>query len=89
MAYAALKELDSGNVLGRFINAETRAVFEYGVVGDLPFGPEYRCAVWLSDGSFRYAKVLRTVAYVVVDEDECGGPVVERWEIRQHKEYVL
>ena len=34
---------------------------------------------------YRYAKVLKTVAYVVVDEDEHGRPVVEKWDIRKHR----
>ena len=29
----------------------------------------------------RYAKVLKTVAHVVVDEADDGSPVVEKWDI--------
>ena len=33
---------------------------------------------------YRYAKVLKTVAYIVVDEDEHGRPVAKKWDIRKH-----
>jgi len=36
----------------------------------------------------RYAKVLKTVAYLVTDEDECGEPVVERWDIKKFRSYI-
>lgn len=87
MATAPLTQVEAGTLYGRFKNTETRVQFEYGDAPDRPFGPEYCCAVYLRDGAFRYAKVLRTVAYVVVDEAEDGSPVTERWEIRAHKEY--
>ena len=29
----------------------------------------------------RYAKILKTVAYVAVDEDEVGKPVLEKWDL--------
>lgn len=34
-------------------------------------------------GDFRFAKVLKTVAHVVIDEDAEGNPITERWQIRQ------
>ena len=34
------------------------------------------------DGSIRFANVKKTVAYVVVDEDKNGKPVVEKWNIK-------
>ena len=39
------------------------------------------------DHGFRYAKVLQTVAWIVVDEDENGDAVYEKWEIKQHRNY--
>ena len=33
----------------------------------------------------RYAKVLKTVAYIAVDEDPNGQPVLEKWEISRLK----
>ena len=34
------------------------------------------------DGSIRFANVKKTVAYVAVDEDDDGKPVVEKWLIK-------
>ncbi len=87
MAMAPLNVYREVSLLGQFRNAETGVTFEYSLAPNKPFGDEYCCAVWLAGGHFRYAKVLRTVAYVVVDENANGTPAVERWEIRSHKEY--
>lgn len=35
----------------------------------------------------RYAKVLKTVAHICVDEDADGKPVIEHWKIKSHTEY--
>lgn len=35
----------------------------------------------------RFARVLKTVAYVCVDEDEHGKPVFELWKIKKHVRY--
>jgi hypothetical protein len=32
--------------------------------------------------------VKKTVAYVCVDEDEFGLPVVEKWHIKRHRQYA-
>ena len=32
-------------------------------------------------------KVLKTVAYVVTDEDEHGNPVTEKWNISHQRDY--
>ena len=45
---------------------------------DLP----HRVWVGYKTGQVRYAKVLKTVAYIAVDEDEYGEPVLEKWAIR-------
>jgi hypothetical protein len=31
--------------------------------------------------------VKKTVAYIVVDEDEFGLPVIEKWNIKRHRNY--
>jgi hypothetical protein len=41
----------------------------------------------MSDGTKRTATVKKTVAYVAVDEDEFGNPVVEKWQIKRHVVY--
>jgi hypothetical protein len=38
----------------------------------------------ICDGSVRFANVKKTVAYVCVDQDECGKPVVEKWNIKHN-----
>lgn len=39
------------------------------------------------DSGWRYARVLKTVAYIAVDEDAHGQPIIEKWNIKQHKEF--
>ena len=35
----------------------------------------------------RFAKILKTIAYVAIDEDENGLPILERWEFVKHEKY--
>ena len=44
--------------------------------------------VYVGNGEERMARVLKTVAYVAVDEDADGNPVIEKWSIKQHREYA-
>jgi len=44
----------------------------------------YTHKLWTLDG-YRYALIKKTVAYIVVDEDDAGLPVIEKWDIKQHK----
>jgi hypothetical protein len=37
---------------------------------------------------YRYAKVLKTVAYVAIDEDDEGCAVWEKWDIKKCREYA-
>jgi hypothetical protein len=39
--------------------------------------------------AYRYARVLKTVAHVVIDEDEYGHPVIERWKIKRHTSFEV
>jgi hypothetical protein len=39
------------------------------------------------DGGWRFAKVLKTVAYILTN-DEDGNDVVEKWFIKKHREYA-
>ena len=45
------------------------------------FGFPYEVAVGPL-GETRYAKIYKTVAYIVVGEDDNGDPVVEKWQIK-------
>lgn len=87
MARAPLSEYYTGRLLGQFRHAETGVTFEYSMARDRPFGNEYGYAVWMRAGVMRYAKVLKTVAYVVVDEGADGRAITERWQLRSHQEY--
>lgn len=76
---------DSGAV-GCFRHRETRCTFEYRPTADewaLDRGFPFEVAVGDTIGyPYRFARILETVAYVAVDEDEFGKPVVERWPIK-------
>ncbi len=77
-----------GSIRGSFRNAETDVFFEFSVAPDCPFGPEFDMAVWMSDGTFRNAKVMKTRAFVVVDEAADGSPVVEKWVVKQRHTFT-
>lgn len=73
-------------VVGCFRNSETDAFFEYDK--DPAWKPEDGLfGIFMSDGTKRSAKILKTVAYVAVDEDAYGNPVWEKWKIKNHKMY--
>ena len=73
--------------IGRFIEKETGIPFEYSINDDqIPFGEEFPHQVWVHDG-YRYADVKKTVAYIVLDEDEYGQPVVVKWHIKGNIQY--
>lgn len=42
---------------------------------------DYPHYVHVIDG-VRYARVLKTVAYIVVDESNDGKPIIEKWQIK-------
>ena len=89
---------DRAPLLGCFRHKQTDAFFEYSAgskmnPGDLFYAAglghfsEFPHKIFMSDGTFRYATVAKTVAYVCVDEDCDGNLVIEKWQIKQHKEY--
>lgn len=41
----------------------------------------------IGNGGVRFARVLKTVAYVCVDEDAEGKAVFEIWKIKKHNRY--
>ena len=75
-----------GLILGSFASRETDVRFEYGErrwpVDD--FAPTAMHIIFTTDGP-RLARILKTVAHVVVGEDD--GPVWEAWPIKQHTIY--
>lgn len=71
---------------GEFYLPETKASFEYkksdtSWTGSFLEGLDFPHEVFMIDGSTRFARVLKTVAHVVVDETDDGKPVVEKWFI--------
>jgi len=80
--------------VGRFVEREVGNYFEYSVNDDdFDFCKEFAHKVWVgglvNDQGYRYANVKKTVAYVCVDEDDYGQPVVEKWDIKQNVEYAV
>lgn len=53
--------------------------------GDIWSG--YPQRIFTADGD-RAALVLKTVAYVIIDENDDGSPVFEKWEIKRHRAYA-
>ncbi len=95
MSFAPFRIQDT--ILGGFVEKTHKEFFEYSQEANakLPF-PDYPVKVWVIDKKvanavaitqFRWAKVLKTVAHVVVDEDADGNPVVEKWDIKDHRPY--
>ena len=77
-----------GSIRGSFRYADTKVFFEFSAATDDEmafFGTEFDMKVWLAGDNWRFAKVLKTVTHVVVDEDAAGNPVVERWQTRGHE----
>jgi len=77
-------------ILGRFDEREHGKVFEYAIRPDTgnDFAPDCPHIVFVGGlGETRFARVLKTVAWVAVDETDTGEAIYERWNIKQHKEY--
>ena len=81
--------------IGVFVEKDTGNYFEYSdneepmnIMEDFPH------KVWVGGGGicgmsgFRYAHVKKTVAYIAVDEDEYGLPVIEKWHLKNNKRYA-
>ena len=83
--------------IGSFTEKEHGNNFEYSLNDDtddftLSIVENYPHKVWIgntvNDSGWRYARVLKTVAYIIVDEDN-DGPVLERWFLKKNTEYVV
>ena len=81
-------------ISGCFVEIDHSKTFEYGLRrkdfsnGFAPLS-DFPHIVFVGDHSFRYAKVKKTVVYIVVDEDDSGNPVVEKWKIKNHRYYSI
>lgn len=72
-------DIDYRTVAGQFDNGFARFEYRENSRPDLSGQPH---EIAMSDGSFRFGRILKTVAYIVVDEDEFGKPVIEKWDIK-------
>lgn len=81
--------------IGVFVEKDTGNYFEYSdnnepmnIMEDFPHkvwvGGEGVCGM----SGFRYAHVKKTVAYIAVDEDEYGLPVIEKWHLKNNRRYA-
>jgi len=71
-------------ILGCFTETEHGKLFEYAERRwpDDDFHPELPHVIYVVGGETRLANVLKTVAYVLTDEDE-----LRKWNIKQHRNY--
>lgn len=78
-------------LLGCFTEADYGNLFEYAVRPEKTFAPADFAAdcphIVFMNESYRFAKVLKTVAWICVDEDENGQPVYEKWQLKKHRNY--
>lgn len=84
-------------LIAAFRHAETDVLFEvadrFNFVADRDMSGNWSRAilphyVYVGDGEPRMALVLKTVAYIAVDEDARGNPVLEKWKIKRKREYA-
>tara|TARA_Y100000389_G_scaffold31859_1_gene27019 strand:+ start:15537 stop:15809 length:273 start_codon:yes stop_codon:yes gene_type:complete len=79
--------------IGVFTEKDVGNMFEFSKNEESQFN-DYPHKVWVGGKGvcgmtgWRYALVKKTVAYIVVDEDEHGNPVTEKWQIKGKKDYV-
>lgn len=89
------RDVDDGYILGYFEEKENGHSFEYSQNNELVLAPpahggknmEFLHKVWVGDGSYRYARVGKTVLHIITDETNIGW-VVEKWYIKNHRSYV-
>ena len=70
--------------VGTFQEKDTGNWFSYSArTCSNDFAPieDYPHIIDVLDGT-RFARVLKTVAYIIVDENSDGDPVVEKWNIK-------
>jgi len=67
---------------GEFYTRDTRKIFEYrNTACQWALDHGLLSEISLTNGEIRYANILKTVAYVAIDEDANGMPVLDRWLI--------
>jgi hypothetical protein len=82
--------IGNGSIIGSFVEKEYGHFFEFSINDDnVSFAENYPHKVWVGGDGYRYANVKKTVAYVIVDEDDDGGPILERWFIKENTIYPI
>lgn len=89
-----------GSILGCFTEKDCGNLFEFSAAPDLYLAPPahggknvvYPHLVWVTtpwkhDCGYRRARVLKNVVHIITDEDENGWAVVEKWNIKNYREY--
>lgn len=83
--------------IGCFVEKDTGNCFEYSVNDepcDLLAWWDYPHKIWVGgkgvagQSGWRYANVKKTVAHILINEDD-GGPIVERWFLRSNVRYYI
>lgn len=81
--------------IGQFVEKDTGNYFEYSTNDEeTGFGADWPHKIWVGGGGvagmtgWRYGMVMVTRAYVVVDEDDQGEPVVEKWQLKKNRLYA-
>lgn len=77
-------------ILGQFDEASHGTRFEFAQRRDAQrdtLWPEFPHIIFVGYSGKRYAKVGKTVAHIVIDEAADGSPVVEKWSIRNRRDY--
>jgi hypothetical protein len=78
---------DYSSLLGSFTEKDVGGRHEYSAnTDDMTASWDFPHVLHTFDG-IRYARILKTVAYIAVDEDAYGQPVVEKWNIASHRQY--
>jgi len=86
---ASFNYQDRNIAIGEFKELEHGQYFEYRISqGNAPLQGDYGLRhglpheIAMCDGSVRFANVKKTVAYICVDENEQGLPVIVKWNIK-------
>ena len=84
----ALAPMNVEPVLGEFVEKDFGNYFHYSENNHcfLDFHKDYPHIVWVGGigQQYRYANVKKTVAYICVDENADGTPVIEKWQLKKN-----